>query len=146
MKRTRDGKENGAAHLVPLAVQAVNILRELHKLTGNGRYVFPSARGGERCMSDMAMQAAFRRMGIDATTALPHGWRATARTLAVEALGVPAEVVEMQLSHTVRDALGTAYNRTQWLDARRALMQKWADYLDALRAGAVVLPMGSHAA
>lgn len=146
MKRTREGKENGAAHLVPLSVQAVEILRELHKLTGKGRYVFPSARGGARPMSDMAMQSAFRRMGIDSDTALPHGWRATARTLAVEALGVAAEIVELQLSHEVRDSLGRSYNRTQWLDARRDLMQKWADYLDELKRGAQVVPIGGSAA
>jgi integrase len=141
MKRTRAGKENGPDHIVPLSTQAVEILRQLHKLTGTGRFVFPSARGRDRCMSDMALQSAFRRMGIDSDTALPHGWRATARTLAVEALGVPAEVVEMQLSHEVRDSLGRAYNRVQWLAERRALMQRWADWLDELKRGAKVLPI-----
>jgi len=134
MKRKKAGKENGPDHLVPLSTQAVKILRELHMLTGRGRYAFPSLRGADRPMSDMAMSAAFKRMGFDSETALPHGWRATARTLAVENLGFPAEVVEMQLSHEVRDTLGRAYNRTQWLEQRRALMQRWADYLDELKA------------
>jgi len=133
MKRRLAGKEHGSDHLVPLSRQAVEILREMHRLTGRWRFVFPSHRGKERPMSDMALSAAFKRMGIDADTALPHGWRATARTLAVEVLGVAREVVEMQLSHTVRDSLGTAYNRTTWLDARRDLMQRWADYLDRLK-------------
>ena len=84
-------------------------------------------------MSDMALSAAFKRMGIDSETALPHGWRATARTLTVEALGVPPEIVEMQLAHEVRDSLGRAYNRTQWLEARIELMQRWADYLDQIK-------------
>jgi len=134
MKRKKAGKENGPNHLVPLSTQAVKILRELHALTGGGRYAFPSLRGADRPMSDMAMSAAFKRMGFDSETALPHGWRATARTLAVENLGVPADVVEMQLSHEVRDTLGRAYNRTQWLEQRRALMQRWAEYLDELKA------------
>ncbi|SOZ49053.1 putative integrase [Cupriavidus taiwanensis] len=143
MKRTKAGKENGPDHLVPLSRQAVAILRGLNVLTGRGRFVFPSLRGGDRCMSDMALSAAFKRMGFDSDTALPHGWRATARTLAVEVLGVPAEVVEMQLAHGVRDSLGRAYNRTQWLDQRRELMQRWADYLDELKAGAKVLPFAT---
>jgi integrase len=144
MKRKKAGKENGPDHLVPLSRQAVEILRGLYLLTGRGRFVFPSLRGGDRCMSDMAMSAAFKRMGYTADEALPHGWRATARTLAVEALGIPAEVVELQLSHEVRDSLGRAYNRTQWLDARRELMQKWGDYLDQLKAGATVLPFAPN--
>ncbi len=143
MKRTRAGKENGPDHLVPLSQQAVAILRALHLLTGRGRFVFPSLRGGDRCMSDMALSAAFKRMGFDSDTALPHGWRATARTLAAEVLAVRDEVIEAQLAHGVRDALGRAYNRTQWLDQRRELMQRWADYLDELKAGAKVLPFAS---
>jgi integrase len=94
-------------------------------------------------MSDMALSAAFKRMGFDSDTALPHGWRATARTLAAEVLAVRDEVIEAQLAHGVRDALGRAYNRTQWLDQRRELMQRWADYLDELKAGAKVLPFAS---
>ncbi|CAE6692379.1 tyrosine-type recombinase/integrase [Paraburkholderia nemoris] len=134
MKRRKEGKVNGAAHLVPLSTQAVEILQDIQLLTGRGRYVFPSARGNKRPMSDMALSAAFKRMGIDAETAVPHGWRATARTVAVEVLKMPAEIVEMQLAHEVRDSLGRAYNRTQWLDERRDLMQRWADYLDTVRA------------
>lgn len=145
MKRKKAGKENGPDHMVPLSTQAVTILRGLHMLTGGGRFVFPSMRGGTRPMSDMALSAAFKRMGFDSDTALPHGWRATARTLAVEVLHAPAEIVEMQLSHEVRDSLGRAYNRTQWLEQRRDLMQRWADYLDELKAGAKVLPFATGA-
>ncbi|WP_439671414.1 Phage integrase family protein [Cupriavidus necator] len=134
MKRKKAAKESGPDHLVPLSKQAVTILQGLHPLTGHGRFVFPSLRGPQRPMSDMALSAAFKRMGFDSDTALPHGWRATARTLAVEALSFPAEIVELQLSHEVRDSLGRAYNRTQWLDQRRELMQRWADYLDSLKA------------
>ncbi|WP_322056660.1 hypothetical protein [Paraburkholderia sp. J63] len=77
-------------------------------------------------------------LGYTPDEALPHGWRATTRALAVETLGVAVEVVELQLSHEVRNSLGRAYNRTQWLDARCDLTQKWADYLDRLKAGAQV--------
>ncbi|EKS73136.1 putative integrase [Burkholderia sp. SJ98] len=133
MKRRKEGKALGPDHLVPLSAQAVAILQELKQLTGDEGFVFPGLRSAKRPISDMALSAAFRRMGIDPDTAVPHGWRATARTLAVEKLRVPAEIVEMQLSHNVRDSLGRAYNRTQWLDERRGLMQQWSDYLDNLR-------------
>lgn len=134
MKRKRAGKLNGSDHFVPLSTQAVAILRELYTLTGAGKHVFPSVRGDIRPMSDGTLATAYRLMGIDSETATPHGWRATARTLAVEKLGFPVEIVEMQLAHDVRDVHGRAYNRTQWLDKRRELMQQWADYLDGLRA------------
>ena len=64
-----------------------------------------------------------------------------ARTLAAERLGVPAEVIEAQLAHAVGDALGRAYNRTTFVEQRREMMAKWADYLDKLRKGADVVPM-----
>lgn len=70
-----------------------------------------------------------------------HGFRAMARTMAAERLGIAPEVIEAQLAHTVGDALGRAYNRTQYLDQRRALMTQWAAYLDRLRKGAEVLPL-----
>ncbi|WP_367277780.1 tyrosine-type recombinase/integrase [Paraburkholderia sp.] len=133
MKRRKSGKLYGPAHVVPLSRQAVEILLELHKFTGHCQHVFPSVRGDVRPMSDGTLSAAFRLMGIDSVAAVPHGWRATARTLAVEQLGFPEEIVEMQLAHTVKDPLGRAYNRTQWLAQRRELMQRWADYLDELR-------------
>jgi len=63
-----------------------------------------------------------------------HGFRATARTMAAERLGFPAEVIEAQLAHAVPDALGRAYNRTQYWSQRQDLMIKWADYVDQLRA------------
>jgi integrase len=127
-------------HLVPLSVQAVVILRELHALTGDGRFVFPSARGNDRPMSDAAVNAALRRMGYDTRTEITgHGFRAMARTILHEELHVKPEVIEHQLAHSVPDALGTAYNRTKFLKERKVMMQLWADYLDKLKAGADVI-------
>ena len=127
-------------HLVPLSVQAVVILRELHALTGDGRFVFPSARGNDRPMSDAAVNAALRRMGYDTRTEITgHGFRAMARTILHEELHVKPEVIEHQLAHSVPDALGTAYNRTKFLKERKVMMQLWADYLDKLKAGAEVI-------
>ena len=128
-------------HIVPLASQAVDILRELQPLTGRGAYVFPSARGKGRPMSDAAMNAAMRRMGIDSATMTGHGFRAMARTILDEVLGFRPDYIEQQLAHSVRDPLGRAYNRTQHLPERRKMMQAWADYLDVLRADANVVPI-----
>ena len=122
-------------HIVPLARQAVAMLEDLRPLTGHGRYVFPSMRvaDGSRPMSNVAMLAALRRMGIPKEEATVHGWRATFRTLADEGLGEPEKFIEHQLGHKVRDPLGRAYNRTKHLPERRRMMQRWADYLETLR-------------
>jgi integrase len=128
-------------HLVPLSRQALAILRELYPLTGSGRYVFPSARSESRPMSDNAILAALRRMGYAKEEMSGHGFRALARTVLDEVLHVRPDYIEHQLAHQVRDALGRAYNRTTHLDERRLMMQRWADYLDELKAGAEVIPL-----
>lgn len=134
-------------HLVPLATQAITILRELHALTGNNEFVFPGARSNGRAMSEAAVNAALRRMGYDTKTEITgHGFRAMARTILHEVHGTPPEVIEHQLAHKVPDALGSAYNRTKFLPARKAMMQLWADYLDKLKAGAEVIPLHSNRA
>ena len=128
------------AHLVPLSNQAVDILRDLQPLTGTSRYVFPSARSVARPMSNNAVNAALRRMGYDKDTMTGHGFRAMARTILDEVLHVRPDYIEHQLAHAVRDPNGRAYNRTAHLEERRKMMQTWADYLDRLKASAVVVP------
>lgn len=136
MKRSVNDKANGDPHLVPLSRQAVAILADLQPLTGHGRYVFPSVRGGDRPMSDMTLNAALQRLGFDTKTDMTtHGFRAMARTMLAEQLDVPEAVIEAQLAHSVKDSLGRAYNRTTFVEQRRTLMQTWADYLDGLRSG-----------
>ena len=127
-----------ADHIVPLCRQAVEILRELQLLTGEGRYVFPSARGGAKPLSDNAILAALRRMGIDKDEMSGHGFRAMARTILDEVLNVRVDLIEHQLAHAVRDANGRACNRTAHLPERRKMMQQWADYLDGLAANNVI--------
>jgi integrase len=127
------------SHLVPLSDQALTILRELHGLTGNSLYLFPSGRSFLRPMSDNAVNAALRRMGYDKDEMTGHGFRAMARTILDEVLQVRVDFIEHQLAHTVKDTNGRAYNRTAHLDERRKMMQLWANYLDGLRAGAQVL-------
>ena len=133
-------------HLVPLSVQAVAILREIHPLTGHGRYVFPSARTGERPMSNNAILAALRRMGYGKDEMSGHGFRAMARTILDEVLGVRPDFIDHQLAHAVRDPNGRAYNRTAHIAERRKMMQQWSDYLDMLKNGAAVIPIHEQAA
>ena len=128
-------------HVVPLSSQAVAILRELKPLTGRGRYVFSSARSSQRPMSDNAILAAMRRMGIAKDEMSGHGFRAMARTILDEVLGFRPDFIEHQLAHAVRDPNGRAYNRTAHLAERRKMMQAWADYLDKLKYGADVIPI-----
>jgi integrase len=130
----------GEPHLVPLSSQAVEILRELQPLTGSGRFVFPGARTNGRPMSENAVNVALRYMGYPKERMTGHGFRAMARTILDEVLNVRPDLIEHQLAHAVRDPLGRAYNRTKHLPERRKMMQQWADYLDALKNGATVVP------
>lgn len=120
-------------HLVPLSRQAVELFTAAKAHSRGSRYVFPSSRTIERPLSDMALAAALRRLGYDSAEMTPHGFRALARTALDEQLHVRAEIIELQLAHVVPGALGATYNRSQYLDERRAMMQRWADYLDELR-------------
>ena len=130
-------------HLVPLASQAVEILRSLHPLTGHGRYVFPGLRTSERPMSENTINAALRGMGYAENVHTAHGFRAMARTIMDEVLNERVDLIEHQLAHAVKDANGRAYNRTAHLPARREMMQRWADYLERLRIGAEVIQFKS---
>jgi integrase len=118
---------------VPLARQAVAILREIQLVTGDGKYVFPSARSIARPMSDNAILAALRRSGVAADEMTGHGFRAMARTILDEVLNVRVDLIEHQLGHAVKDPNGRAYNRTAFLAERTEMMQQWADYLDSLK-------------
>lgn len=141
MKRRKEGKENGPDHEVPLSRQAIEVLREIQPLTGNGPYVFRGVRHRDKPISENTLNAALDALGFDKTMHRPHGFRASARTMLTERLGIARDVIEAQLAHAVPDALGRAYNRTTFIDQRRELMQTWADYLDRLRDGAKVLPV-----
>ena len=125
------------AHIVPLSQQALAVLLEIKPLTGQSPYVFPSARTGSRPMSENAILAALRRMGIDKDEMSGHGFRAMARTILDEVLKVRPDYIEHQLAHAVRDPNGRAYNRTAFLPERKAMMQQWADYLDEMKVGTV---------
>ncbi|MGZ5550182.1 MAG: tyrosine-type recombinase/integrase [Nitrososphaeraceae archaeon] len=122
-------------HIVPLSEQVIMVLEALKPFTGNGAFVFPSARtpNGSRPISDMALLAALRRLGYEKDEMTIHGFRATARTLLDEVLKFRPDYIEHQLAHTVKDPLGRAYNRTTHLKERHNMMQVWSDYLIELK-------------
>ena len=142
MKRSITQKVNGKPHLIPIARQAIEILAELQALTGGGRYVFPGARSLTRPMSGNTLNAALRRLDYGTDDHVAHGFRAMAKTMLLERIhGIDPEIVEAQLAHGKSGPLGSAYDRAEYMDQRRAMMQTWADYLDKLRIGAEVIPI-----
>lgn len=141
MKRTKAGKLNGRPHIVPLATQAVAILKDLKRLTGHGRYAFPSLLTGERPMSDNTIRTALRRLGYSNEEMTAHGFRAMARTIMVEQMNIDPDVIEAQLAHGKSGPLGAAYDRAEFVEKRRTMMTQWADYLDKLRQGADVVQL-----
>jgi integrase len=127
-------------HLVPLSNQALTILREIYPLSGHGEYVFQGGHSPLKPMSEIAVNAALKRMGYDTQKDITgHGFRAMARTILHERLNIDPYIIEHQLAHKVPDALGAAYNRTKFIEQRKIMMQAWADYLDELKAGAKVI-------
>ncbi|MGH7604004.1 MAG: tyrosine-type recombinase/integrase [Gemmatimonadaceae bacterium] len=129
-----------APHVVPLSTQSVNILRDLHQVTGNGQYVFPGTRSNKRPMSENTVNAALRRLDYRSDQMTGHGFRSMASTLLNEA-GWHRDAIERQLAHAERDAVRAAYNYAEHLPERRRMMQAWADYLSSLENGAAVIPM-----
>ncbi len=128
----------GDAHLVPLSSQAVTTLRELRRVTGRSPLVFPSRSNAHKSMSINTLLYALYRMGYH-QRATVHGFRATASTILNEQ-GWRADVIERQLAHVEQRKVRAAYNRAEYLPERRRMMQAWADYLDAIRQGADVVP------
>ena len=142
MKRSKEGKENGQPHFVPLPKQAVAILEKLKAYTykDGESFVFPSDRQRGKSISGNSVRTALISMGYTGEVQTWHGFRASARTMLAEQLDIPAEHIEPQLAHAVKDANGRSYNRTTFLRQRKALMQEWADYIDQLEAGVIPAP------
>lgn len=124
--------KSGREHIVPLATQVVALLERLQAFTTD--YLFPSLRTTRRPISEVTLNAALRRMGFTKDEMTPHGFRSMASTRLNE-MGFPPSDIELQLAHMDKDQVRAAYNRSLRLDERRNMMQAWADYLDALKAG-----------
>ena len=139
LKKKLKEDPNTPPHIVPLAAQAVATLRELQALTGDGKYLFPGARDVKRPMSNATINAALRRLGYDRETMTGHGFRHMASTMLNE-LGWNPDAIERQLSHKGQ-GMRAVYNKAEYLDERRRMMQAWADYLDTLKQGGNVVPI-----
>jgi integrase len=138
MKRTKEEKENGEAHIVPLPLQAVALLRNIQPLTGHGVYVFHGERSHDRPISDNSVRSALYALGFGKEQSW-HGFRASARTMLVDELNLDHLAIEANLAHAVKDSNGRSYNRTHYLKQRFEQIQQWADYLDMLARGADVI-------
>lgn len=129
---------NQSAHLVPLSRQAIELFKELYPYTGRYKYVFPNARGASRELSENGVRAALRTMGYENDTITPHGFRGMASSL-LNQLGWNPDAIERQLAHKEVNQIRAAYNRADYLEERREMLQAWADYLDNLRTGGQIL-------
>ncbi|MCS3902789.1 integrase [Methylohalomonas lacus] len=128
-------------HIVPLSVQAMEVIEAMEPLTGRKRFVFPNQSRPKLPMSENTLTYALYRMGYH-SRATAHGFRATASTILNEQ-GWPPDVIERQLAHAERNKVRAAYNRAQYLAERRKMMQAWADYLDAIKQGAEIVPISA---
>lgn len=144
MKRRISDKETGGDHLVPLSRQAVQILEALRPYTEASGWVFPAEGGRGQCMSENTLRVALIQLGFDKIQTA-HGFRATARTILAEVLEFDTQLIEAQLAHAVKDVNGRSYNRTSFVAQRRAMMQRWADFLEQLERGAEVIAFPQQA-
>ncbi|MDP1637899.1 MAG: tyrosine-type recombinase/integrase [Candidatus Nitrotoga sp.] len=128
-----------AMHIIPLSSQAISILRDLHTLTGTGGFLFPNVRTSTQPMAGNTILAAIRSLGYTPAEMTAHGFRHMASTLLNEQ-GFNADAIERQLAHKASGVRAT-YNAAEYLPERQRMMQHWADYLDALKAGADIVPI-----
>lgn len=135
------GMKMKEAHTVPLAPQAVTVLKELQAHSGHGELVFPNRNDHQRPISNGTLNSALRAMGYAADQVTGHGFRSTATGALLE-LGWRPEVIDRQLAHRERNQVFGAYAHTaQYLKERRAMMESWANYVDSLCKGAEVIPI-----
>jgi integrase len=128
-------------HRVPLAPQAIAVLKELYVITGQGKLLFPSVRSSARCISENTINAALRRMGFTKDEMTGHGFRAVASTILNESGKWNADAIEAQLAHVEANAVRKAYARAEYWAERVEMMAYWANRLDELRRGGIVVPL-----
>ncbi|UZD69301.1 tyrosine-type recombinase/integrase [Brucella sp. JSBI001] len=120
-------------HVKPLPTQAVGLLRELHKHTGDGSLVFPSIKSRKQPISENTLNGALRRLGFTSEEMTSHGFRASASTMLNESKKWPADAIEAELAHVGADQVRRVYHRALYWDDRVKMAQAWADDIDALR-------------
>ena len=120
----------GEPHTVPLSTQAVELLHELHALTGGQKFLFPNYRRPKTCMTGTTLNRAIERMGYGGKFS-GHGFRATASTMLNE-MGYRSDLIERQLAHAERNKVRASYNQAEYMPERVAMMQAWADLIDQM--------------
>lgn len=128
-------------HRIPLSPRAVTLLRKLHNITGSGRFVFPSNRSRERCMSENTINAALRRLGFTKHEMTAHGFRSAASSMLNECGIWNADAIERQLAHVDSDSVRRAYARADYWDERVRMMEWWAERCEEMQAGGIVIPL-----
>jgi integrase len=128
-------------HAVPLSKQSVAILREAQKLSGRGRFVFPSVRTNTRPMSENTINAALRRLGYGTDEMTGHGFRSTASTLLNESGKWSTDAIERALAHRDSDTVRAAYHRGSHWQERVSMAEWWSDHLDTLRHSGQIIPV-----
>ena len=132
-------EENATSHIIPLSKQAIEVFREIQPLTGRFQHVFTGARNRRKPMSSSSVNTALKRLGYGETMKA-HSFRAMASSL-LNQMGFNPDAIERQLAHKDSNEVRAAYNRAQYLEERREMLQSWADYLDNLKNGADVIPI-----
>ena len=127
-ERMKMGKE----HIVPLAKQAISLLKEQQELANGWPHVFPSHYRPSKPMSNNTILGVIKRLGYKGRMT-GHGFRALAMSTIKQELGYRHEVIDRQLAHLPKNKIDRAYDRAQFLEERAVMMQDWADYLDKLR-------------
>jgi integrase len=135
----RPGMKRGYSHLTPLPHQAVAMLRDLHRITGTFEHVFIGRGDPLKPMSDAAVNKALATMGFKGRQTA-HGFRHLVST-SLNELGYQPDWVERQLAHGDPDKIRGTYNKAQYLEPRRKMMQAWADYLEKIESGGAVIPL-----
>ncbi len=131
----------GRPHRVPLTPRAIAILRELHAITGGGKFLFPSIRSPARCMSENTINGALRRLGFEKDEMTGHGFRSAASSMLNESGLWNADAIERQLAHVDNDSVRRAYARADFWEERVRMMAWWAEKCDEMRCGGVVVPL-----
>jgi len=129
-RRTKQQRD----HIIPLSKQAEAILDDVHELTSGGKFVFPSVRSAERCMSDNTLNAALRRIGFTKEELVAHSFRKICST-GLHELGFDTLWIEKQMGHTDTNKIRAVYNAAEYLPKRKKMLQGWANHLDNLKAG-----------
>lgn len=121
----------GRKHVVPLSDQAIKILKDQQELVGHWPLVFPSSVRPKQSMSNNTILGAIKRLGYKGRMT-GHGFRALAMGCIKQELGYRHEVVDRQLAHQPKSKIDQAYDRADFMDERRVMMQEWANYIDKI--------------